>query len=140
MMPSAGASAQPIREAQAQPEPTQTQMPENQHVQVPSQTNVTVRQTSEQAIPYALPRQLWTTPWVPQRSSNFISLEDSIDAAIWDEATDGLNNVPILVISGLSVEHLEQKLLSEVKEAAKDHNFTKLLSKNRKFNMYMVFW
>ena len=94
----------------------------------------------EQANPYALPKQLWTTLWVPRRSSNFISLEDSIDAAIWDEAVDGLDNVPVLALSGLSVEHLAQQLLSEVKEAAKNHDFTKLLSKNREFNMYVAFW
>jgi hypothetical protein len=78
-------------------------------------------------------------PWLPRQSTNLITLEDSIDAAIFDEAVDGLDDAPCFVISGPSVAHLAQSLLSEVKEAARNYDFTKLLSKNREFNMYLTF-
>jgi hypothetical protein len=67
-------------------EPTQTTG--NHRVQ-PSQALVVDLRTSRLAIPYALPVQLWeTSSWAHRRSSDFISLEEGIDAAIWDEAGD----------------------------------------------------
>lgn len=118
---------------------TRTRTPENQRAQVLHQTQASGRRIPDRATPYTLPIQLWSMPWLPRQSTNLITLEDSIDAAIFDEAVDGLDDAPCFVISGPSVAHLAQSLLSEVKEAARNHDFTKLLSKNREFNMYLTF-
>jgi len=64
-----------------------------------------------------------------------IALEDSIDAAIFEEAVDALGNVPKLTISGTSVCYLAQKLLTEIRDAVKNHNFTKVLSSHSELNM-----
>jgi len=64
-----------------------------------------------------------------------IALEDSIDAAIFEEAVDALGSVPKLTISGTSVRYLAQKLLTEIRDAVKNHDFTKVLSPRREFNM-----
>jgi hypothetical protein len=116
---------------------------ENRRVQL-SQAVVVDLRTSRWAILYALPKQLWeTSPWALRRSSNFISLEDSNDAAVWDEAGDGLDNVPSLNVAGISSEQLAQKLLAAIKDAAESHDFTRVMSKNREFNVYVAsyqFW
>lgn len=90
------------------------------------------------AVP-ALPKELWSDDWEAPKSSGRITLDQSIDVALFEEASGELDP-PTLSIVGVSTIELADALVTRIRIAGRKGDFSEILSSEREFKMWVLYF